>query len=365
MPGACDLKRCSLRIRALEPAVRRSCRASLLRMHLGLFGLLLAPLSLSLVLATGCTPSKEKVEAAAGPFLTSTLGEAFDIVAVKSEFNEGNGDPGRVRIWATSATDPELRLSFSTSYDGGRLTMDPARLVALAAKERTSLDLSRAFVVAGTPHLPSFAVRVRVNSNGVQEIVLRLFEAVCESGPDCTVWPRLGKSLATYGKGRNESQELTVYFFEPGRDDRPRGGQLMERQPLPGTRAPWRSSGSLYVIHQQPLVLPVDMAALEASVGLNRSSVSHSTHWTRLRAALKDTLDARHGQAMHLDPGGGPLRLVPGSLNRAQCRAVTCPKNSLGKRLRCPDEVQVQVNCLYDLQTGNVQLLPVTDPPPR
>ena len=138
-------------------------------------------------LLVGCTPSPERVRPVAEALLLEALGEPYTVLAVKSEFNEGNGDPGRVRIWARSGADAELLLVFATSFRDGHLEITAERLRALDRDERASLDGSRAFIRAATPSIERFGVRARTTSSGELRVDLRLFEDVCVVGEGCIV----------------------------------------------------------------------------------------------------------------------------------------------------------------------------------
>jgi len=303
-----------------------------------------------------CTPSATEVRPVAESLLRTTLGERYAVMYIKNEFNEANGDPGRVRIWAQSSSDPELILVFTGSYHDGHLNLPPGRLQTLRAETFTSLQQSRAFAQAAQPFFSSFAVRVRPNRDGVMEVELRLFEDVCE-GEHCDLFTRLAQATQAYMATGVPSLHLQTYFFPRTSPDKPPAGVVMPGQTPPGVPRPWNARASLYVLTATLNSTPVTAESLRAALDLHAGSTAYTTHLSRIRAALVQALGAARGHDMHLDRSGR-LRLKPDSLQQARFEGVACPRASLGwGGVRCPESARQAVNALYHLDTGAVQLL--------
>jgi hypothetical protein len=310
------------------------------------------------LLAGACaTPPKDEVARVAAQRLEALLGRPFVVRHVKSEFNEGNGDPGRVRIWVAVPDDPDLAISFSASWDDGALRFEEEvlqgrfdRVVRTTAHTRTFLEKAR-------PHLNHYRVRAEVRKDGSLDLRLRLFEPACE-GPDCTIFERLSAALAAFAYDCATSLSVSVTFQDGGDPLPPAEGEIFHFDMPPGEGHRWRQGRATYHISELAACPPPTAAALRGALAFNRSSNLSHRHHRIMARELEAALTRRAGEAIHLDRGGSPLELSADSLTRLSYTGTACPVAGMGRRIRCPDAVAFQVDCLYDMDSGTVTLSP-------
>lgn len=309
------------------------------------------------LLLASCTPNLAEVKAAAQARMSEVLAQPVDILQVKSDFNEGNGDPARVLIWARARADADLMWSISARFEGGKLDLDVPRLKKRVEDGQRDLALTRAFNTEATRHFDAFISRVSFDAkSATHEATLLLYQPPCPLAT-CALYKGLRETVAAFRKAHAGPLELTVYFDDPGAHAKSQG-QILHYNTAPSLGRKVSVRNAAHVIFELPVGPDTDETALRRAVKLHASSNAYHNHLTAVRKKLTETLSRTRGQPWSLQPGGSYLELVPPSLTTVRHKATACPKSALKKSKRCTKEAATEVACEMDLSSGALTLLP-------